>query len=329
MKSYLNICNHILQTGKCSKNRTGEKVIRVATGETFVHDMEMGFPLLTTKEMNLKNVATELEFFIKGITDKQWLRKHGCNIWNKWASKPKWEPVYNLTIKEFPEAFGREPTEKEMDIIKNKCIDNERDLGPVYGFQWRHFGGEYQFNPKRINKDPTDNFNPEKPGFDQIADILRVLKLPTDMRVKDDKARRMVVSAWNPMEESKMGLPPCHFAFNLLLDDDRLNLTWTQRSCDMFLGVPYNIASYALLLMLFAKEANLKPGILKGELHDAHIYENHIPQMREQILRQPYELPTVEIPDENWKGMLAWNAANGFKLQNYKHHSKLQGDVAR
>ncbi|MBO4582816.1 MAG: thymidylate synthase [Alphaproteobacteria bacterium] len=329
MKAYLDICNHILETGKWSENRTGEKVIRVAAGEIFVHDMDMGFPLITTKKMGLTNIATELEFFIKGITDKRWLQDRGCNIWNKWASKPKWEPVYNLTIKEFPETFGREPTEGEKKEIENRCIDNERDLGPVYGFQWRHFGGEYQFDTAHIAKDPTDNFNHEKPGFDQIADILRVLRLPTDIRVKDDKARRMVVSAWNPLEESKMGLPPCHFAYNLLLDNDRLNLTWTQRSCDMFLGVPYNIASYALLLMLYAKEAGLKPGILKGELHDAHIYENHIPQMREQIKRTPYQLPTVEIPDENWKGMLAWNAANGFKLQNYKHHDKLYGAVAR
>ena len=318
-----------MKTGTRSENRTGTWVIRVASGETFVHDMDMGFPLLTTKEMGFKNIATELQFFIQGITDKQWLQDRKCHIWDKWASKPKWEPVYDLTVKEFPKTFGHEPTDEEKIIIKNRIIDNERDLGPVYGFQWRHFGGKYEFDPKRIDKNPTDNFDPKQPGFVQIADILRVLRLPVNERVKDDKARRMVVSAWNPMDESKMGLPPCHFAFNLLLDGDRLNLTWTQRSCDMFLGVPYNIASYALLLMLFAKEANLKPGILKGELHDAHIYENHLSQVKEQITRQPYKLPTVTIPDENWKGMLAWEAANGYKLENYKHHSQLRAPVAR
>lgn len=329
MKQYQDICNHILQTGTWSDNRTGIRTIRNPAGETFVHDMDMGFPLITTKQMGLKNIATELEFFIKGITDKKWLQDRGCHIWDKWANEIKWKPVYDLTIKEFPEYFHRAPTEQEKEEILNRIIKEERDLGPVYGWQWGHMGGEYQFNPSRIDKDPTDNFNPQKPGYDQIASILHVLKKSPEERAKDSKARRMVVSAWNPADEPKMALPPCHFVYNLLIDGDRLNLIWTQRSCDMFLGVPYNIASYALLLMLFAKEANLKPGILKGELHDAHIYENHISQMQEQILRTPYKLPTVIIPDENWRGMRAWDAANGFKLENYKHHTKLYGDVAR
>ena len=115
----------------------------------------------------------------------------------------------------------------------------------------------------------------------------------------------------------------------LVVRDGKLSLIWTQRSCDMFLGVPYNIASYALLLLLYAKEAGLKPGTLKGELHDAHIYQNHIPQVREQLKRKPYPLPTVEIPNENWRGMLNWSASSGFKLKNYLCHEKLRGAVAR
>ena len=329
MKSYLDICNNILEHGTVSENRTGIRTIRNPSGETFIHDMDMGFPLITTKKMGLKNIATELEFFIKGITDKKWLTDRKCNIWNEWASAPKWQPVYETAMQDFIKSFNRKPSNAESTAIRNDTINNERDLGPVYGFQWRHFGGEYQFDPKRIDKNPTDNFNHKNPGFDQVADVLRVLKKSPSERAIDSKSRRMVVSAWNPVDEPKMALPPCHFVYNLLIDGDRLNLIWTQRSCDMFLGVPYNIASYALLLMLFAKEANLKPGILKGELHDAHIYENHIPQMREQIQRTPYKLPTVEIPDENWNGMLLWDSANGFKLQNYKCHEKLRGDVAR
>ena len=323
MKTYLDICQDILDTKTdLADNRTGVKTLRNPAGAVFVHDMDMGFPLLTTKQMGLKSIATELEFFIKGITDKKWLQDRKCTIWDEWASAPKWQPVYNETIAEFPEYFGREPTEEEKTQIKNKCMSDERDLGPVYGFQWRHFGGGYQFDPARIDKDPTDNFDHLNPGYDQVASAINTLKT-------DPTNRRIIVSAWNPTVMDKMALPPCHIMHNLLVDGNRLNLIWTQRSCDMFLGVPYNIASYALLLMLYAKEAGLKPGILKGELHDAHIYENHIPQMREQIKRTPYQLPTVEIPDENWKGMLAWNAANGFKLQNYKHHDKLCGAVAR
>lgn len=323
MKAYLDICQEILDTKTdLTDNRTGVKTLRNPAGAVFVHDMDMGFPLLTTKKMGLKNIATELEFFIKGITDKKWLQDRKCTIWDEWASAPKWKLVYETTIAEFPEYFGRTPTEDEKTQIKNKCMADERDLGPVYGFQWRHFGGKYQFDPARIDQDPTDNFDKENPGYDQVASAINTLK-------NDPTNRRIIVSAWNPTVMDKMALPPCHIMHNLLVDGNRLNLIWTQRSCDMFLGVPYNIASYALLLMLYAKEAGLKPGILKGELHDAHIYENHIPQMREQISRTPYELPTVTIPDENWRGMLAWEAANGFKLQNYKCHERLRGDVAR
>ena len=323
MKAYLDICQEILDTKtELTDNRTGIKTLRNPAGAVFVHDMDMGFPLLTTKKMGLKNIATELEFFIKGITDKRWLQERKCTIWDEWASAPKWKPVYEATIAEFPQYFGRMPTDTEKTQIKNKCMNDERDLGPVYGFQWRHFGGTYQFDPARIDRDPTDNFDPKNPGYDQVAAAINTIKT-------DPTNRRIIVSAWNPTVMDKMALPPCHIMHNLLVDGNRLNLIWTQRSCDMFLGVPYNIASYALLLMLYAKETGLKPGILKGELHDAHIYENHIPQMREQISRTSYELPTVQIPDENWNGMLAWNSANGFKLQNYKCHERLRGDVAR
>lgn len=323
MKQYLDICQEILDTKtNLTDNRTGIKTLRNPAGAIFVHDMDLGFPLITTKEMGLKSIATELEFFIKGITDKKWLQNHKCTIWDEWASAPKWKRKYNQTVSIFQTQYNRMPNDEEDTEIRNMCMNMERDLGPVYGFQWRHFGGKYEFDPKRIDKDPSDNFNPIHPGIDQVKTAIEKIKAnPTD--------RRIIVNAWNPVDEPYMALPPCHIMHHLLVDGDRLNLIWTQRSCDMFLGIPYNIASYALLLMLYAKETGLKPGILRGELHDVHIYENHIPQMREQISRTPYELPTVEIPDENWNGMLAWRAANGFKLQNYKCHEKLSGEVAR
>lgn len=186
-------------------------------------------------------------------------------------------------------------------MLRNSIMDEEMDLGPIYGFQWRHFGGEYKWNEMRIAKDPSDNYNHRNPGVDQLKNAIDKLKTnPND--------RRILVSAWNPAAIPQMALPPCHVMHQLVVRDGKVSLIWTQRSCDMFLGVPYNIASYALLLLLYAKEAGLKPGILKGELHDAHIYQNHIPQVREQLRRKPYSLPTVEIPDENWTGMLNWSA---------------------
>lgn len=323
MKQYLDICREILDTKtEFSDNRTGIRTLRNPAGAVFTHDMDMGFPLITTKKMGLKNIATELEFFIKGITDKKWLQDRKCTIWDEWASAPKWKRTFSQKIANLQCEYQRKLTDKETEEIQNQCMNYERDLGPIYGFQWRHFGGQYEFDSARIDKNPTDNFNPTKPGIDQVQNAIDKIKT-------DPNNRRIIVNAWNPVDESKMALPPCHIMHQLLVDGNRLNLIWTQRSCDMFLGIPYNIASYALLLMLYAKETGLKPGILKGELHDAHIYENHILQMHEQILRVPYDLPTVEIPDENWQGMLAWQAANGFKLINYKHHEKLRGDVAR
>ena len=318
MKAYLDILDNIMTNATDLRmNRTGIPDIGLSAGAVFEHDMSTGFPLVTTKKMGLKNIATELEFFLHGITDKRWLQDRKCHIWDEWANPAKVEQKYNIATNNLPNL-----TDDEKTDIRNAIMDSERDLGPIYGFQWRHFGGEYVWNENRINKNPTDNFNPKNPGIDQVQNAIYKLK-------NNPNDRRILVSAWNPVAIPQMALPPCHVMHQLVVRDGKLSLIWTQRSCDMFLGVPYNIASYALLLLLYAKEAGLKPGMLKGELHDAHIYQNHIPQVREQLKRKPYPLPTVEIPDDNWRGMLNWSAQGGFVLKNYICHEKLRGEVAR
>ena len=318
MKAYLDILDNIMTNGHDVRmNRTGIPDIGLSAGAVFEHDMSTGFPLITTKKMGLKNIATELEFFLRGITDKKWLQDRNCHIWDEWANPIKVEQKYNIATSKLSKLTDTEKTQ-----IRNSIMDKERDLGPIYGFQWRHFGGEYQWNQKRIDAKPTDNFNPKKPGIDQVQNAIDKLK-------NNPNDRRILVSAWNPVAIPQMALPPCHVMHQLVVRDGKLSLIWTQRSCDMFLGVPYNIASYALLLLLYAKESGLEPGTLKGELHDAHIYQNHIPQVREQLSREPYPLPTVEIPNEKWRGMLNWSAQDGFILKNYVYHAKLRGDVAR
>ena len=318
MKAYLDILDNIMTNGHDVRmNRTGIPDIGLSAGAVFEHDMSTGFPLITTKKMGLKNIATELEFFLRGITDKKWLQDRNCHIWDEWANPIKVEQKYNIATSKLSKLTDTEKTQ-----IRNSIMDKERDLGPIYGFQWRHFGGEYQWNQKRIDAKPTDNFNPQTPGIDQVQNAIDKLK-------NNPNDRRILVSAWNPVAIPQMALPPCHVMHQLVVRDGKLSLIWTQRSCDMFLGVPYNIASYALLLLLYAKEAGMEPGTLKGELHDAHIYQNHIPQVREQLSREPYPLPTVEIPNEKWRGMLNWSAQDGFILKNYLYHAKLRGDVAR
>lgn len=318
MKAYLDILKNCLTNGTLSDNRTGIKTLRIPWGATFEHDMAKGFPLITTKKMGLKNISTELEFFIKGLTDKKWLQDRKCHIWDEWANKDSWEPSYRYNLATFKVLNDIEPTPEQMMEIRNKTMNEERDLGPIYGWQWRHFGGEYKWNMLQTQF----NYNPARPGIDQLANVITTAK-------KDPNNRRLIVNAWNPTDQDKMALPPCHIMHQILIHNGRLNLIWTQRSCDMFLGVPYNIASYAMLLLLYAKELGYKPGILRGELHDVHIYENHVTQVKEQLSRKPKKLPTVEIPDNNWNGLLNWSAEDGFVLKDYICHSALKGEVAR
>ena len=318
MKAYLDILENCLTNGIKSDNRTGIPTIRIPQGATFQHDMKDGFPLITTKFTPLKNISTELEFFINGYTDKKWLQDRNCKIWNQWASEPAWKPLYEARLAEAKNS-GTQITEAVDKSIRESAMSDTRDLGPVYGWQWRHWDGKYVWN----SENPAMNYDPNNPGIDQLKNVIETAK-------KSPNDRRLIVNAWNPSYLKNMALPPCHYCWQITILNNTIDLMWNQRSCDMFLGIPFNIASYAMLLLLLAKELNCEAGILRGNLGDVHIYENHIDQVKEQLSRKPYRLPKVAINDENWNGIFNWHADGGYKyLTEYLRHGQLRGDVAR
>jgi thymidylate synthase len=287
MKSYLEIVNNILTQGEVKENRTGISTIAIP-GATFRHDMKHGFPLLTTKKIPFRLIASELEFFIKGLTDKQWLLDRNNHIWDEWCNPEK-------------VPYGHDPE------TKKKMLE-ERDLGAIYGFQWRHFGANYQ------NYDT----NYAGQGVDQLEKLIHTLKTnPND--------RRMIVSAWNPQSLHQMALPPCHFQYQVTVINNKLNLMWTQRSIDTMLGLPFNIASYGLLLHLLAKEAGMEEGVLTGFLGDTHIYENHLAGAREQLSRSTMDLPEIETAD--FTSIFDWDYQQT-RLVNYQSHPRIKFEVA-
>lgn len=289
MQAYLNIVKTILEKGEMKNNRTGTDTLAIA-GAMFEHDMSLGFPLLTTKKMPFKIVASELEFFIKGIADKQWLQDRNNHIWDEWAY-PKKAP------------YGHDDESK-------KRMAQERDLGPIYGFQWRHFNAPYyNFDSNYTNQ-----------GLDQLAKLINTLKTnPND--------RRMIVSAWNPLSLPDMALPPCHYAFQVTVINNKLNLLWNQRSVDTMLGLPFNIASYAILLHLLSKEVGLQEGKLVGFLADVHIYKNHLEGAKEQITRDPNLYPLPKIETQNFKSIFDWQYTDT-QLLNYQSHPKIEFQIA-
>jgi len=287
LKAYLDIVNKVLDDGILKKNRTGTDTIAVA-GAMFEHDMKTGFPLLTTKTVPFRLVSSELEFFIQGITDKSWLKKRNNHIWDEWCSPLK-------------VPYGH------SDDIQKKMAD-ERDLGPIYGFQWRHFGADYQSYDERH----------ESQGIDQLQLIIDRLKENPD-------DRRMICMAWNPMKLSEMALPPCHYGFQVTVIDNKLNLLWNQRSVDVALGLPFNIASYALMLHLLSKESGFEEGKLVGFLADVHIYVNHINGMKMQLTREARSLS--EIQTEQFTSLFDWSYEDT-KILNYDHHPHIPFEVA-
>lgn len=287
MQQYLDIVKTILTKGTRCENRTGIDTI-VVPGMTFKHDMSKGFPLLTTKKMFHRGIRSELEWMIKGLTDKDWLQKRKNHIWDEWA-RPSKAP------------YGHDEASKKRML-------EEKDLGPVYGFQWRHFGAEYI--------DHKTDYTGQ--GIDQLTLMIEKIKTkPQD--------RRLIVSAWNPADIPDMGLPPCHMFYQVNIIGEKLNLDWYQRSIDTMLGLPFNIGQYALMLHLLAKETNYEEGILTGHLSNTHIYENHIEGAKEQLKREPLKLPTVET--KNFTNIFKWEYKDT-KFKNYESHDKINFDIA-
>ncbi len=289
MKAYLDICRRILAEGERKPTRTGIDTIAIA-GAMFEHDMTKGFPLLTTKRTPFRLVATELEFFVKGITDKRWLQERQNHIWDEWAHP------------------GKAPYGHDAEAQRRMAA--ERDLGPIYGFQWRHFGAPYV--------DQATDYTGR--GVDQLRNVVETLKTNPD-------DRRMIVSAWNPTQLAEQGLPPCHFVFQVTVIAGKVNLLWNQRSVDVPLGLPFNIASYALLLHLLAKEARLGEGKLIGFLADTHIYVNQVEGIREQLTRDPERYALPRVVTEPFGSIWDWTAEHS-RIEGYESYPKIDFPIA-
>jgi len=265
---YQHLLQDILLEGKEKTDRTGTGTKSVF-GKQIRHKMSEGFPLLTTKKMAIKSIMTELKWFLKGKTNIKYLVENGCNIWNGDAYK-RYKSVWDYDLDE--------PL-SESDFIEKIKTDDDfarvwGELGPVYGKQWRRIG-------KRIGSGPTYI-------VDQIKNLVKLIE-------ENPNSRRLMVNSWNPAELDEMVLPPCHYGFQCYVNDGKLSLMWNQRSVDTFLGLPFNIASYGMLLLLLCEETNLEPGELIGNLGDTHLYLNHLEQAEEQRIRNSFQLPTVKL----------------------------------
>ena len=263
MKQYLDLLRRILDEGTPKGDRTGTGTLSVF-GHQMRFNLEEGFPLLTTKKLHLKSIIYELLWFLKGDTNVRYLQEHGVRIWNEWA-------------------------------------DENGDLGPVYGHQWRSW--------------------PDYKGgtIDQIQNVL-------DQIMRTPDSRRMMVSAWNPAEVDNMALPPCHCLFQFYVAAGRLSLQLYQRSADTFLGVPFNIASYALLTMMMAQVTGLRPGDFIHTTGDTHLYLNHLSQARLQLTRTPRPLPTMRLNPEV-KSLFDFRFED-FTLENYDPYDHIKATVS-
>ncbi len=273
MRQYLDLLSHVLEKGNRKTDRTGTGTISVF-GPQLRFDLSEGFPMLTTKKLHLKSIIHELLWFLAGDTNIKYLNDNGVRIWNSWA-------------------------------------DENGDLGPVYGAQWRNWNGE---------------------GIDQIAEVVHQIKTNPDNR-------RMIVAAWNPsvlplsgksfsenVALGKAALPPCHAWFQFYVSEGKLSCQLYQRSADIFLGVPFNIASYALLTLMIAQVCDLKPGEFVHTFGDAHIYLNHLEQVNLQLSREPRPLPVMKINPEV-KDIFSFKFED-FELTNYHPHPHIKGEVS-
>jgi thymidylate synthase len=263
MKPYLDILKHVLENGAIKHDRTG-----IGTKSVFGHqmrfDLSKGFPLVTTKKVHLKSIIYELLWFLRGDTNTKFLKDNSVRIWNEWE-------------------------------------DENGNLGPVYGHQWRSWNTS------------------DGKTIDQISEVIESIKHNPD-------SRRHIVSAWNVGDLDKMALPPCHILFQFYVVDGKLSCQLYQRSADLFLGVPFNIASYALLTMMVAQVCDLKPAEFIHTLGDTHIYLNHFEQVKLQLSREPKALPTMHI-NPSVKNIFEFNYSD-FSIENYDPYPPIKGEVA-
>lgn len=287
MKQYIDLCKYILENGVKKEDRTGTGTISTF-GYQMQFDLSEGFPLLTTKKVHLKSIIHELLWFISGSTNIKYLVDNDVRIWNEWPYE-----IYKKSSE-----FQNETIDEYVAKIKEDAEFAKKwgNLGPVYGKQWRDFG-----------------------GVDQLADLIEQIKT-------NPNSRRLIISAWNPSEVKDMALPPCHAFMQFYVSEGKLSCQLYQRSADVFLGVPFNIASYALFTMMIAQVCNLKPGKFVHTLGDAHIYLNHLEQINKQINRSLRKLPTMVI-NPNVKSIFDFKYED-FELKDYNPHSGLKGKVA-
>ena len=299
MKQYLDLLKEIKDKGVRKEDRTGTGTISIF-GHQMRFDLQEGFPLVTTKKVNFDSILHELLWFVRGDTNIEYLVKNKVNIWNEWPFKSWLEKTNQLQNIE----MHSEEWKEKLDEFVNKIKNNEAfareygDLGPVYGKQWRDFE-----------------------GIDQLNQVIEDLKT-------NPNSRRHIVSAWNPKEIPimiKSGLPPCHTLFQFYVSEGKLSCQLYQRSADVFLGVPYNIASYALLTCMIASVIDLAPGEFVHSLGDTHIYLNHLEQVDEQLSRDPYRLPKIEIRN---KASLFDYEYEDFELIEYKSHPFISAPIA-
>ena len=300
MKQYLDLLKLVKETGIKKEDRTGTGTISIF-GHQMRFNLQDGFPLMTTKKVNLDSIIHELLWFIKGDTNIRYLVQNGVNIWNdwpfqSWLNETGQSDKYAMHSKEWKEMMK---TFVETIIRDEGFASQYGDLGPVYGKQWRDFE-----------------------GVDQLEQVIEDIKNSPD-------SRRLIVSAWNPKDIPvmiKSGLPPCHTLFQFYVSNGRLSCQLYQRSADVFLGVPYNIASYALLTLMIAKVSGLEPGEFVHSFGDTHIYLNHLEQVNEQLSRAPHSLPKLKI--KNNRNSLFEFQINDFELTEYDPHPFISAPIA-
>lgn len=303
MRQYHELLQNILDNGNDRGDRTGTGT-RSIFGAQLRHNLQDGFPLLTTKKLSFKNIVVELLWFLRGDTNIKYLIENGCHIWDG--------DCYRVYRRKSIENGHTEdellPIDMFIDQIRTRPTFAEQwgDLGPIYGKQWRN----WEYEDARIEP------------IDQIKNVIESIR-------KNPEGRRHIVTAWNPAEVDQMALPPCHCLFQLYVHDGKLSCHMYQRSADVFLGVPYNIASYALLTHIIANQTGLAVGELVISFGDVHIYNNHRDQVMEQLVREPKPLPTLKI-DTQYQHVsdLKEFHPSDFKLEGYDPHPVIRGELS-